>query len=199
MSENLYKTDKTFDCMTEETRRILTHVMFNEDIDWPKCRRKLKRAMTDDEHYAGDDKHIFLREYLMKGLSPITTIPETVLNEIWKTYMYRAIQRKQMMKLESEIELSDEELITMDDARQLFKPFGHAVIKWKTKMIRVQPFCFMDPGRYYTRASRAKAIIYPRMVDQFHICKSDILKAVQIMTENKVEDSSKLKIKLTNC
>lgn len=199
MPENLYKTDKSFDGMTEETRHILTHVMFNNDIEWPVCRRHLKRVMVDDEHYAGDDKHVFLREYLMKGLSPISEIPETVLNEIWKTYMYRALQRNQMKKLETEIELSDEELITMDEARQLFKPFGHAVLKWKSKMIRVQPFCFMDPSRYYMRASRAKAIIYPRMVDQFHICKSDILKAVQIMEETKVEDSSKLKIKLTDC
>lgn len=196
---NPYNTDKKFNELSEKTRQILTRVMFNEDMNWPVLRKKLRIAMKNDIAYVNEGEHTFLRACIIRSVSPITNIEDSMLNEIWRVFMAKEVQRKKSKKLETQIDLSDKELVSIFQVREMLKPFGHAIFKEASGMIRVQPYANMDPSRYYIRASRALAIFQPRMIDKFHICKADVDKAIQIMQLNNVHDSSRLKIKLTNC
>ena len=196
---NPYQTDKKFDELSEKTRRVLTYVMFNECLSWPVCRKKLRVAMKNDIAYSHEGDHTFLRTFLVRSLSPITEVDDFMLNEIWRVFMAKEVQRKKSKKLESQIDLSDKELVSIFQVREMLKPFGQAVFKEASGMFRVQPYAPMDPSRYYIRASRALATFQPRMIDKFHICKADVDKAIQIMRQNNVQDSSRLKIKLTDC
>ena len=196
---------------SEKTQKLVNATLFEcFCLEWPHLAVMCRKRMREDLSAVGGDIPTYhpnlasLFNFYLGSARHILPDAEE-LNELWTALFAREYQKIKMKQLEKEIDLSDQQLTSLYQVRQAFRPYGYIVCNEKSSTMRLQPWeiSTVEPenrNRYYIRASQAKAVIKNiRMLDCHRISMDDINKALKIVSQKNPGRCERLEIDLTKC